>query len=238
MRKTKKIISLLLSVVMITAVFTGCEKKKKENTATIKIKDFGEITVELYPDAAPKAVENFTTHAKKGYYDGVSFHRIITDFMMQGGDPKGDGTGGESIWGKPFEDEFSEKRHITGALSMANSGPNTNGSQFFIVYAKPIEVPDQAKESFKSYNIKTETGYMKEYINAVRQQGKSEPIEYSKEDIKNYEKKGGTPWLDNKHTVFGQVVDGMDVVKKIMNETSTEDGEPKKSVVIEKITVN
>lgn len=213
MRKTKKVISLFLCVLMITAVFTGCEKKKKENTATIKIKNFGEITVELYPDAAPKAVENFTTHAKKGYYDGVSFHRIITDFMMQGGDPKGDGTGGESIWGKPFEDEFSEKRHITGALSMANSGPNTNGSQFFIVYAKPIEMTDEVKAFF-------------------------ELNKYSKEDTKNYEKKGGTPWLDNKHTVFGQVVDGMDIVKKIMNETATEDGKPKKPVVIEKITVN
>lgn len=103
----------------------------------------GDIFLKLFPNAAPKAVENFCTHAKNGYYDGTIFHRVIpkysnhwncTDlrFMIQGGDPSGDGTGGESIWGKKFEDEISDLKHTKYTLSMANAGPNTNGSQFFI----------------------------------------------------------------------------------------------------------
>ena len=90
----------------------------------------GDIKILLFPDAAPKAVENFTTHAKNGYYTGIIFHRVIPDFMIQGGDPTGTGRGGESIWGKSFEDEFSVDYHnIRGALSMANAGPSTNGSE-------------------------------------------------------------------------------------------------------------
>ena len=97
----------------------------------------GDSKIKLFPEKAPKAVENFVTHAKNGYYNNVIFHRVINDFMIQGGDPEGTGYGGESIWGKPFEDEFSnELRHFRGALSMANAGPNTNGSQFFIVQNK------------------------------------------------------------------------------------------------------
>ena len=92
-------------------------------TATMKT-TMGEIQILLFPDAAPKAVENFTTHAKNGYYDGLIFHRVIPDFMIQGGDPTGTGMGGESIWGKHFEDEFSPDYHnLRGALSMANAGP-------------------------------------------------------------------------------------------------------------------
>jgi len=101
--------------------------------ATIKT-NHGEILIQLFPEQAPKTVENFVGLAKKGYYDGVIFHRVINDFMIQGGDPTGTGMGGESIWGAPFEDEFSnELFNIRGALSMANAGPATNGSQFFIV---------------------------------------------------------------------------------------------------------
>ncbi|KAJ7517387.1 hypothetical protein O6H91_21G021600 [Diphasiastrum complanatum] len=93
----------------------------------------GVITLELFGKDAPKAVENFVTHSQRGYYNGVSFHRVIKGFMIQGGDPKGDGTGGESIWGHPFSDEFkSSLKHEPFTLSMANSGPDTNGSQFFI----------------------------------------------------------------------------------------------------------
>ena len=94
----------------------------------------GPIKIKLFPDIAPKTVENFLTHAENGYYDGIIFHRVMDDFMIQGGDPTGTGTGGESIYGGSFEDEFSEEVfHLRGALSMANAGPNTNGSQFFIV---------------------------------------------------------------------------------------------------------
>lgn len=94
----------------------------------------GDITIELRPDLAPKAVENFITHAKNGYYDGVIFHRVIKNFMIQAGDPTGTGMGGESIWEKPFEDEFAPNAVFDkpGILAMANAGANTNGSQFFI----------------------------------------------------------------------------------------------------------
>ena len=97
----------------------------------------GDITLELYPDVAPKAVENFLTHAKEGYYNGVVFHRVIKNFMIQTGDPTGTGRGGESIWGKPFRDEFKPGYTFdnSGVLAMANRGPNTNGSQFFITTA-------------------------------------------------------------------------------------------------------
>lgn len=96
----------------------------------------GNIELELYPDVAPLAVENFTTHVKDGYYNGIAFHRIIHNFMIQGGDPTESGRGGESIWKKPFKDEFKNKTFDkAGILAMANAGPSTNGSQFFITTA-------------------------------------------------------------------------------------------------------
>ena len=162
--------------------------------------DAGDIKIVLYPEQAPKAVENFTTHAKEGYYDGLTFHRIIDGFMVQGGDPNGDGTGGESIWGEPFEDEFTPQLHnFRGALSMANSGANTNGSQFFIVQA--TETPSQ-------------------FIDAMKQAGEES---YSKDCIAKYEEVGGTPWLDFVHTVFGQVYEGMDVVDQMVKDAKVED---------------
>lgn len=100
---------------------------------------YGDITVRLFPEAAPKAVENFVTHARNGYYNNIIFHRIIRKFMIQTGDPMGDGTGGESIWGKEFGDEFSSLKHDKPfTVSMANAGPNTNGSQFFITTEKTV----------------------------------------------------------------------------------------------------
>lgn len=97
----------------------------------------GSIELELYPDVAPLAVENFTTHVKNGYYNGIAFHRIIRNFMIQGGDPTESGRGGESIWGKPFKDEYKGKTFDSaGILAMANAGENTNGSQFFITTVK------------------------------------------------------------------------------------------------------
>lgn len=97
----------------------------------------GKIELELYPDIAPLAVENFTTHIENGYYNGIAFHRIIKDFMIQGGDPTESGRGGESIWKKPFKDEYKNKTFDKpGVLAMANAGPGTNGSQFFITTAK------------------------------------------------------------------------------------------------------
>ncbi len=124
----------------------------------------GNIEIKLMPDIAPKACENFQKLAEKGYYNGLIFHRVIKDFMIQGGDPTGSGAGGNSIWGKPFEDEVNPKVKFTkrGILAMANAGPSTNGSQFFITTVE-------------------------------------------------------TPWLNMKHTIFGEVVSGYDVVQKIEN---------------------
>ncbi|MFS0780355.1 peptidylprolyl isomerase [Bacillus sp. 1P06AnD] len=171
----------------------------------------GDIKIKLFPKYAPKAVENFMTHAEKGYYDGLSFHRVINDFMIQGGDPKGDGTGGESIWGKPFEDEFSNKLfNFRGALSMANSGENTNGSQFFIVQAPKID------------------------SSLVSQMEKAN---FPEGVIKAYEEKGGTPWLDQKHTVFGQVVEGMKIVDKIAKVEVDGQSKPVEPVTIKSIDV-
>ncbi|KAL2130219.1 hypothetical protein VTI74DRAFT_6737 [Chaetomium olivicolor] len=140
------------------------EKKKAETgTAAVIHTTYGDIHIRLFPDAAPKAVENFVTHSRRGYYNNTIFHRVIRKFMIQGGDPLGDGTGGESIWGKEFEDEFSSLKHDKPyTVSMANAGPNTNGSQFFITTEK-------------------------------------------------------TPWLDNKHTIFGRAVQGLDVIHRIEN---------------------
>lgn len=171
----------------------------------------GDIKIKLFPNDAPKAVENFTTHAKNGYYNNLIFHRVMNDFMIQGGDPQGNGMGGESIWGKPFEDEFTPKlSNFRGALSMANSGPNTNGSQFFIVQAKTV--PSDM------------LGQMKD-------------VGFPKSIIDTYKKVGGTPWLDGKHTVFGQVYDGMNVVDKISTTKVDAEDKPLKDIKIISITI-
>ena len=155
MKKRNNNIFLLILMSILLLILVGCTTKEKteekeQGGTTLELKQLqlpnageevavittnhGEIKLRLFPEVAPKAVENFKTHAKDGYYDGVTFHRVMKDFMIQGGDPQGTGRGGESIWGKPFEDEFSkEYLNIRGALSMANAGPKTNGSQFFIV---------------------------------------------------------------------------------------------------------
>jgi len=117
-------------------------KPAETGTAATIHTTYGDIHIRLFPDAAPKAVENFVTHAKNGYYNGIIFHRVIRKFMIQTGDPLGDGTGGESIWGREFEDEFSSLKHDKPyTVSMANAGPNSNGSQFFITTEKTVSLP-------------------------------------------------------------------------------------------------
>ena len=138
----------------------------------------GPIEIELFDDDAPKTVDNFVKLARDGFYDGVVFHRVIPDFMIQGGDPTGSGMGGP---GYTFEDEFNDHKVVRGALAMANAGPNTNGSQFFVVTAE------------------------------------------------------ATPWLDGKHTVFGQVTQGMDVVDKISSVDTDSNDKPREPVVIERV---
>ena len=120
----------IMSFLLLLLVVVSAEAK---NPHVILETTQGNIELELYPDVAPLAVENFTTHVKEGYYNGIAFHRIIKNFMIQGGDPTETGRGGESIWGKPFKDEFKGKLFDkSGVLAMANAGPSTNGSQFFI----------------------------------------------------------------------------------------------------------
>lgn len=122
------------------------ERKQVLGTSAILRTTSGDIHMRLFPDAAPKAVENFVTHAKNGYYDNLIFHRIIKGFMIQTGCPFGDGTGGESIWGDDFEDEFSRefKHDRPYTVSMANAGPNTNGSQFFITVAPAVSLQNDS----------------------------------------------------------------------------------------------
>src|SRR6476660_8996721 len=140
----------------------------------------GDIAIDLFEEDAPKTVENFVKLAGDGFYDGVIFHRVIKDFMIQGGDPTGTGTGGP---GYTFEDEFNDRKVVRGALAMANAGPNTNGSQFFIVTT------------------------------------------------------GEAPWLDGKHTVFGEVTSGMDVVDKIEGKPTDARDKPADDVRIESLKI-
>lgn len=178
---------------------------------TIKT-NHGDMRIKLFPDHAPKTVANFIALSKDGYYDGVIFHRIIKDFMIQGGDPTGTGMGGESIYGESFEDEFSEELYnVRGALSMANAGPNTNGSQFFIVQNQHL--PYSKKE--------------------IARGGWPEPI------AEIYAEQGGTPHLDRRHTVFGQLADeaSYEVLDAIAGVETGAMDKPVEDVVIETIEI-
>lgn len=184
--------------------------KEQATTGTIKT-NRGDIKIVLFPEQAPKTVKNFVELSNKGYYNGVIFHRVISDFMIQGGDPTGTGMGGESIYGDKFEDEFSNQLfNLRGALSMANAGPNTNGSQFFIVQNENVP---------------------------ANMLGQLEGAGYPEEVMEAY-KSGGTPWLDFKHTVFGHVVEGMDVVDEISKVKSDRQDRPVHDVVIDEIIID
>lgn len=153
----------MLGVMLCLIFYQGGTFAMTDNVVVLETNQ-GNIEIKLMPEVAPKACENFIKLVEKGYYNGLIFHRVIKGFMIQGGDPTGTGAGGESIWGKPFEDEVTPvaKFEEAGILAMANAGPNTNGSQFFITCAQ-------------------------------------------------------TPWLNMRHTIFGVVVSGLDVVEKIEN---------------------
>ena len=190
------------------------EAVKSGDTVAVMHTNMGDIEIKLFPTHAPKTVENFTTHAKNGYYDGLIFHRVINDFMIQGGDPTGTGMGGESIWGHSFEDECTPEIHnLRGALCMANAGPNTNGSQVFIVQAS--EVPDNMLDQMKDL---ADNGFPPEITEA-------------------YAEFGGTPWLDFRHTVFGQVVNGMETVDSIAKTPVGVNDKPVNDVVINSIDI-
>lgn len=165
---------------------TSKTEKPADSTSVAVIKtNMGTIEIELLPQYAPKAVENFIGLSDKGYYNGVIFHRVIAGFMIQGGDPTGTGRGGESIWGKRFDDEISSDIVFDqpGIVAMANAGPNTNGSQFFITVA-------------------------------------------------------ATPWLNGHYSIFGKVINGMDVVYNISKvKTNPANDKPLENVVMEKVTI-
>jgi len=163
---------------------TMTELKKDTITVAVIQTTMGTIELELFADKAVKTAQNFVGLAETKYYNGIIFHRVINNFMIQGGDPAGTGSGGESIWGKPFEDEVKTglKHSSEGILSMANAGPNTNGSQFFITLK-------------------------------------------------------ATPWLDGKHTVFGKVISGMEVVKAIGKTKTNQNDKPLIDVVMQRVTI-
>ncbi len=173
----KKIILTILISFIMTSSFGKENSMEGKNVFLETTK--GTIEIELMPKIAPKTCENFVGLIEQKYYDGIIFHRVIKDFMIQGGDPTGTGTGGKSIWGNPFEDEVTPnvKFNEQGILAMANSGPNTNGSQFFIT-----TIP--------------------------------------------------TPWLNMKHTIFGKVVSGYDVVQDIENTPTAAGSKPKDEIKI------
>ncbi len=239
----KKIFALLLAGVMALSMMTGCqqnssstEEKPATETSTsfpqledkpaqdsevaIVETEAGTIKMCFYPEYAPKAVENFLTHAKDGYYDGLTFHRIIQDFMIQGGDPAGNGTGGESIWGEGFGEEIVDNlRHFRGAVCMAKSSqPNSQGSQFYIVDG--IELDDSLLSQMEEMGA--ENGWPQEVIDG-------------------YKELGGYPMLDYGYTVFGQVFEGMDVVDELIDNAQVEDSNgtvsPANQPKIIKITV-
>lgn len=224
--------------------------------------NMGDITIRLYPEVAPKTVENFVTHAKNGYYNGVIFHRVIKDFMIQGGDPNGTGMGGVSIYGEKFEDECSRELHnFRGALSMANAGPNTNGSQFFIVQNSeaPTKNAEQLAVQIACYELLndgkrrlqemqqngTAPAEVQAYVddingklNEYQSKGLPEDVkEYAIPVAEKYIEVGGTFHLDFAHTVFGQVIDGMKVVDDIANVRCGRGDRPMYDVTIDGIDI-
>ena len=191
------------------------EPKAGDTIVTFDVKDFGEIKALLFPEVAPYGVKNFTLHAKEGYYDGLTFHRIISDFMIQGGDPDGNGTGGESIWKTPFYNETAPQACvIRGSLCYANAGYDpSNGSQFFIT-----QIDKCTDEDIKMYE--------------------DQGLQLTDEQKEIYKKNGGAAWLQGGYTVFGQVYEGMDIVDDISKVQTDDSDKPVEDVIINKVTVS
>lgn len=197
-----------------------------EKIAVITVKDFGEIKIKLFPEQAQKGVENFVGLAEMNYYDELIFHRIIPHFMNQGGDPTGTGTGGKSIWGDKFDGGIPEGLyHFSGAVAYANSGSTaTNGSQFYIVNTDPGE--------FELGGTYLEDGSIYKY-QTFEEAGFTHP----KNVQEMYKEKGGTPFLDGSYTVFGQVFEGMDVVRAMGQVETDENDKPLTQVQMESVRI-
>lgn len=233
-----KILAAVLTMALAIPMFTiaGCssgsagqaklgfqlDKPRAGEQIAVMTTSKGVIKMRLFPEQAPKAVENFTTLAKKGYYNGLTFHRVIEGFCVQGGDPAGTGSGGESIWGKGFENETGpDLINLTGALSMANSGPDTNGSQFFFNQG--------GKEKFLGWN----------YIESAM-----DTSALTQEYKELYNTHGGNPTLDqyyNKqkvgYTVFGQIFEGIDVLNQIAAVKVDSNDKPIEPVTMQSVEI-
>ena len=254
-KNLKKLIGVLLMCITFLS-FYGCQNKnnfsddnpvgyqldlpeKGEEIAVVNT-SLGSFKIRFFPNVAPKAVENFKKLSQEGYYNGIIFHRVIKDFMVQTGDPNGNGTGGQSIWGKEFEDEFSSKLfNITGSVSMANRGSNTNGSQFFI-----NNKDSSGFEGWDRYQ-KIYDMYSKDPNKFSSMYGSTVDMSKITDEIKNlYEKYGGNPNLDgyyntaNKgHTVFGQVFEGMETINSISQSPTNGSDKPLEDIKIDNIEI-
>ncbi len=249
MKKLKLVSVFLSAVVSATFLFGGCAGESTavipdaeiknfimpevgEEIAVVTVKDFGEIKIKLFPEESPKGVENFIGLAEMGYYDELIFHRVIPGFMNQGGDPKGNGTGGNSMWGGSFDGGVSKNLfHFSGAVAYANSGSTaTNGSQFYIVNTDEGDATFSAPES--------KDGSVTNYTPS----GSAFTIPANA--VEKYKEVGGPAFLDGGYTVFGQVFEGYDVVQAIAKvETSVGDeygrgaDKPMEQVMIESVKI-
>lgn len=226
----RRILSVMLCGVMLAGGLTGCDKKEAslseekiinyempaegEKIVELKIKDYGTVKIRLFAEECPKAVENFLGLVEKKYYDELIFHRVVKDFVIQGGDPKGTGTGGDSIWGTGFQQEISPKLcHFNGALAYAVASDKLNKSQFYIVTGD--KVTEQTFQQLSAYG--------KTYSDQVKQM---------------YYEHGGQPFLDGDYTVFGQVIEGLDLCQKIDDvAVDSQTSKPKEQVTIESMKV-
>lgn len=232
----KKALAAAMCCVFFTVSATACDKEKSDNkdgydtsaggyinytapkegedVLVLTIKDKGDIKIKLFPEETEKGVENIKGLAEKGYYDGLIFHRIINNFMIQGGDPLGNGTGGESMWGGKFDGGTSDKlTHVAGSVAYANSGAtSTNGSQFYIVTGDKLD--DEKIELYAANNI---------------------VLSEAAQEL--YKTEGGAAYLDGGYTIFGQVYDGLDIVFELQAVETDENDKPVEDVVIEKMTV-
>ncbi|MCQ2464101.1 MAG: peptidylprolyl isomerase [Oscillospiraceae bacterium] len=190
--------------------------RKGEEIVVMTIKDKGTVKFKLFPDLMPRACANFVGLAVNGYYDGLKFHRVIADFMIQGGDPEGNGRGGECIWGGRFDGGVNSFLYnVKGALAYANSGSTaTDGSQFYVVVGQKF----------------TDDEVFNKYRNSA--------FNYTANAKKAYFTDGGAPWLDGDYTVFGQVFEGIEIIEDVCSNTVTDsDDMPADDVIIEKIEV-
>ncbi|MDC2828825.1 peptidylprolyl isomerase [Limosilactobacillus mucosae] len=195
----------------MSSVYPQLQIEDEKGTIVTLHTDKGDITAKLFDDLAPKTVKNFIELAKKDYYNNLSFFRVIPNMMIETGDPTGTGSGGESIYGGSFEDEYNKwVFNFNGALSMANQGVDSNRSAFFIVTSRTVNSEDA--KSMKGAG-------------------------YPDEVIEHYEKVGGSPWFDQRHTVFGQVMSGMDVAQEIAAVRRDLNDRPLEDVLLKSIEI-